>query len=275
MHHPFAMPPSVRVPTDYRGVWVRTRLQASADQADAVPPTAPLTWARWLQTSLWHADLRVPDEAMAGRVSAPLSTLEPDQLAALTHQSAFAGCTRVDAHPQGELCSWLRRIDYQPPALAPDAAWIVFDAPDRMIRIDQHRDVTETWERLPDSVGTFRVLSGVDEQGQPDGRLMLQAGVHLCLVRDRRRPWPRGLNPGLALVDVLLAQPEHALAWLDLELSFGRLDGSTWRIERSTLPAREGLELPCTVQRWRTSNEADVTLGGVTSRWHILEWTQD
>jgi hypothetical protein len=274
MHHPFAMPPSVRVPTDYRGVWMRTRLHPSPEQADAAP-AASRNWARWLQTSLWHADLRVPDEAMVERVSAPLSALGPAQLAALTHQQAFAGCTRVDAHPQGELCSWLRRIDYQPPALAPDAAWVVFDTPDRMIRIDQHSDASETWERLPDSVGTFRVLSGVDGQGQPDGRLLMQAGVHLCLVRDRRRPWPRGLNPGHALVDVLLAQPEHAQAWLDQEISFGRLDGQTWCIERSTLPAREGLRLPCAMQRWRTSDEADVTLAGITTRWQILEWTQD
>ncbi len=275
MHQPFAKPPSVRVPTDYRGVWVRTRLHASPEQVDSELPAASSTWARWLQTSLWHADLRVPEEAMVGRVPAPLSALGPAQLAALTHQRAFAGCTRVDAHPQGELCSWLRRIDYQPPSLAPDAAWVVFDAPHRMIRIDQHSDATETWERLPDSVGTFRVLSGIDAQGQPDGRLLLQAGAHLCLVRDRVRPWPRGLNPGHALVDVLLTQPEHALAWLDQETSFGRFDGVTWHIERSTLPEREGLHLPCAMQRWRTTGEADVTLAGETTRWQVLEWTQD
>lgn len=275
MHQPFAMPPSVRVPTDYRGVWIRTGLQPSPDLLGGTPLAASTTWARWLQTSLWHADLRVPDVAMAGRVSAPLSSLGPDQLATLTHQSAFAGCTRVDPHPQGELCSWLRRIDYHPPALAPDSAWVVFDSPDRMIRIAQHSELTETWERLPDSVGRFCALSGVDDQGQPDGRLLLLAGVHLCLVRERRRPWPRGLNPGHSLVDVMLAQPEHALAWLDLEVSFGRLEGTNWRIERSTLPEREGLSLPCSMQRWRTSNEADVTLAGATSRWQVLEWTHD
>ena len=275
MNLPFAMPPSVRVPTDYRGVWVRTRSQPSTPQADPPPSTATQTWARWLQTSLWHADLRVPPEAMAGRVSAPLSTFGPEQLAALTHQRAFAGCTRVDAHPQGELCSWLRRIDYQPPALSPDSAWVMFDAPHRMIRIDQHQEVVETWERLPDSLGAFRALSGVDAQGQPDGRLLLQAGAHLCLIRDRRRPWPRGLNPGLALVDVLLAQPEHAAAWLDQEVSFGRIDGGHWCVERSTLPEREGLRTPCGLVRWRVSDEADVTLGADTTRWQVLEWTDD
>lgn len=275
MHHPFAMPPSVRVPTDYRGVWTRTRLHPSADSASDASPLAAPTWARWLQTSLWHADLRVLDEAMAARVRAPLSALEPEQLAALTHQSAFAGCTRVDLHPQGELCSWLRRIDYQPPACVPDAAWIVFEAPDRIVRIDQHRELTETWQRLPDSTGTFRVLSGIDAQGQPEGRLLMQAGAYLCLVRDRHRAWPRGLQAGLNLVDVMLTQPEHALAWLDLELSFGRFDGQSWHIERSTLPEREGLSLPCALRRWRTSDEADVTLAGVTTRWQVLEWTQD
>jgi hypothetical protein len=275
MQHPFAMPPSVRVPTDYRGVWVRTRSLSSADPAGAKPSDASPVWARWLQTSLWHAELHVPHEAMVGRVAAPLSTFDSDQLAALTHQRGVAGCTRVDAHPQGELCSWLRRIDYQPPSLSPDAAWVVFDAPHRMVRIDQHSELSETWERLPDSLGVFRVLSGVDDRGQPDGRLLLQAGVHLCLVRDRRRPWPRGLNPGLALVDVLLAQPEHAIAWLDQEVSFGRLDGAHWCIERSTLPEREGLRLPCSMVRWRVSDEADVTLGADTSRWQVLEWTDD
>jgi hypothetical protein len=272
------MPKSVCVPDDYRGVWVRTGVHPTAVQAAAEASkaaTAPLTWVRWLQTSLWHADLRVPDQALDARQAAPLASLTPEQLASLTHQSAFAGCTRVDPYPDGELCSWLKRNDYQPPEQLPEAAWMVFLTPDRVMRIVQHSDVTETWERLPDSVGRYRVLSGTDASGQDDGRLLLQAGVHLCLVRGRRRPWPRGLKAGNALVDVLLAQPEHALEWLDHEVSFGRCEGGVWRIERSTLPEREGLSLACEMRFLGASNEAEVLLGDTTCRWQVLEWTED
>lgn len=272
------MPTSVCVPDDYRGVWVRTNSRPSSEHAGAEQSqvkTAPLNWARWLQTSLWHADLRVPDQALDERQSTPLAQLSAEQLARLTHQSAFAGCTQVQAYPDGELCSWLKRIDYQPPAQLPDAAWMVFLTPDRIMRIVQHSDVTETWERLPDSVGSYRVLAGIDASGQPDGRLLLQAGAHLCLVRGRSRPWPRGIKAGNALVDVLLAQPEHAIEWLDHEVSFGRCEGAIWRIERSTLPEREGLSLPCDMRFMGASNEAEVLLGDSTGRWQVLEWIED
>jgi len=273
MHNLSAMQPSTSVPTDYRGVWVRTLLQTPPAFGDGVPQADTTTWARWLQTSLWHADLRVPAAAMVARPGVPLASMSPEQLAALSHQTAFAGCTRVDAHPEGERCAWLRRSDYHPPGRHPDAAWMLFDAPDRVIRIDLHIEATEVWQRLPDSVGAYRCLAGLDAAGQDDGRRLMQAGAHLALVRGRQRPWPRGMRPGDSLLDVLLNQPEAALAWLDHEVSFGRLDGSQWRVERSTLPQREGPRGECTLRR--DGDAAEVTLDGQTSLWRVLEWTDD
>lgn len=275
MHNPSAMPPSTSVPTDYRGVWVRTLLQTPPAFGDGAPQADTTTWARWLQTSLWHADLRVPAAAMVARSGLPLTAMSPHQLAALSHQTAFVGCTRVDAHPEGELCTWLRRCDYHPPAQQPDAAWMLFDAPDRVIRIGVHVEATEVWQRLPDSVGPYRCLAGLDAAGQDDGRRLLQAGAHLALLRGRQRPWPRGLRPGDGLLDVLLHQPHAAPDWLDHELSFGRLDGSRWRVERSTLPQREGLSRAWRLQRDADADVAELTLDGESSRWRVLEWTDD
>lgn len=53
------------VPADLRGVWVRTLLQTEtlAEHVGA-PPSDTTTWVRWLQTSRWHADLRVPQRAL-------------------------------------------------------------------------------------------------------------------------------------------------------------------------------------------------------------------
>ena len=44
------------VPERYRGVWRRNQL-------DIPGLRDTTTWARWLQTARWHADLRVPDAA--------------------------------------------------------------------------------------------------------------------------------------------------------------------------------------------------------------------
>lgn len=271
MNKPTAKPPPISVPIDYRGVWMRTLRQTPPSMGEGIPRSDTLTWARWIQTSLWHADLRVPAQAMVDRQPLPLAEMSAQQLAALTHQRAFVGCTRVDAHPEGELCTWLRRGDLHPPATEPDAAWILFDAPDRMLRIDAHAEVTEVWQRLPDSAGAIVCLAGCDEAGQDDGRRLLVTGAHLALWRGRTRPWPRGLRPGQTLLDVLLHQPEGAQDWLDHELSFGAFHAGSWTIERSTLPEREGRQHRCELHRV-SAEEAEVRWDGQPSRWQVLEW---
>ena len=83
------------VPERYQGVWKRTLLCTPTlrDQT---------TWVRWLQTSSWHADLRVPhDRAAAG----------PH----LSLQQGFCGRTVVEQGEGVEVCTWHREHDFQPP----------------------------------------------------------------------------------------------------------------------------------------------------------------
>jgi len=259
------------VPPDYRGVWVR--IDASGRFED-VGAASAAPWARWLQTSLWHAHLCLPTEALLQREPRELCRLSPAQLAALSHQRAHVGGAQVQAHPEGELCTWLRQADYQPPAQAPDAAWIVFLAPDRLMRIGLHADESELWQRLPDSVGRFRCLAGLDARGQDDGRRVLVAGAYAMHARLHAMAWPRGMGAGLSLTEAMVHCPDQALHWLDRELSFGRCEQGRWTVERSTLPAREGQAHRCQMQRDAGHPElAWVELDGHAERWRVLEWS--
>lgn len=258
------------IPDDFRGVWKRTLLQTDTDAA--TPPASDSgSWVRWLQTSLWHGDLRLPPSALLGRQAKPLSALPPAQLGALAEQQAFVGITQCEALPEGQICTWLRRIDFQPPAQQPDAGWMMFDRPDRLIEVGVHDDYNEIWERLPDSTGRYIVLSGIDARGDDDGRRLLIAGSYMMTARPRQIRWPRGMRPGDTLTDVMLRFPEQAHDWLDCDIAFGRLQQGQWHIEHATLPEREGRRVAFTLHR-QGEHAALLTLADLSGHWHVLEW---
>jgi hypothetical protein len=259
------------VPEEFRGVWVRTLLQTDAD-ADAPPPADDNSWVRWMQTSSWHADLRVPDLALRARAARPLGEMDAAQLAALAGQQGFAGITQFESLPEGQICTWLRRTDYQPPGLQPDSGWMMFDQPDRLIEIGVHESYHEVWERLPDSVGRFVVLAGLSQDRCDTGARILLAGRYMMQVRPRAQRWPRGMTPGYTLSDVLMHSPAQAVDWLDCEVSFGHVDDGQWFIERSTLPEREGQVWPWSVHKL-DDTMALVNQSGQSCAWQILEWT--
>jgi len=264
-------PPHRNIPDDFRGVWQRTLLQTDTE-GDGPPVSDRSAWVRWLQTSLWHGDLRIPASAQQGRVPRPLPELSADQLGMLASQQGFVGITQVEALPEGQICTWLRRVDYQPPSQQPDAGWMVFDHPDRIIEIGVHDDYNEIWERMPDSTGRYIALAGHDESGRDDGRRLLIAGSYLMMARPRQAPWPRGMRPGDTLTDVMLRFPEQAGDWLDCDITFGRLQTGQWHIEHATLPEHEGLCLPVSLQQ-HDEHTAQLSLPGLRSNWHVLEWT--
>lgn len=261
------------VPDDLRGVWQRTLLQTDTDTSTP-PPSDSSSWVRWLQTSAWHGDLRVTQQALSDRVARPLAELSPPQLAVLAQQQGFAGITQFEALPEGQICTWLRRIDYQPPGLQPDAGWMMFEQADRLVEIGVHADYNEVWARLPDSVGRYVALAGLGDDGQDNGVRLLIAGVYMMLVRPRRQRWPRGMTPGYTLSDVMLTFPEQALSWLDCEISFGRLQQGLWHVERSTLPEREGQRWPLSLHRVDQAR-ACLRLAERSTDWQVLEWTCD
>lgn len=235
------------VPPAYRGVWQRTLLRTPGGDDTH-------TWVRWLQTSLWHADLRVPAAARDGTHTA------------LARQQGFSGVTTVQTLAGDELCTWQRRVDFSPPGPHPDVGRMVFETPERVVETGVHGDYLEIWERLPGSTGRYAVL----EADAPGGVAMrwLVAGDFAMQVRPRALPWPADLAAGDSLGTLLARHPASAAALLDFEITFGRLAGGLLHIEHSTVPALEGSTRRFRPQR---DSETTATLDGV--RWRIVEWT--
>jgi hypothetical protein len=248
------------VPTHYRGVWVRTLLQTPDERDDR-------TFVRWLQTSSWHADLRVP---VASRPITPDATVA--QRAA---QTGFCGVTLVEHDGTHETCTWDRYFDLQPPRPHPDAGHMVFETPDRVIETGIHGSYLEVWDRLPDSVGRTIVLQQDTNDATTTAAptTLLIAGRYAMLVRPRVAAWPADTQLGDTLAQVLQRHPGEAAALLDFEISFGPIDGQRWTITHSTLAEREGANGLLTIQPC-PDGAAEVHWAGETRRWRVIEWSE-
>jgi hypothetical protein len=243
-----------RVPDHYRGVWARTLLQTPQHKDTS-------TYVRWLQTGLWHADLRVPSALSPGSAPELLAT-----------QQGFCGITQVSPSAQGEVCTWHRKTDFQPPRPDVDAGLMVFETPERLIETGIHADYLEVWERLPDSTGRFIALGGLLPSGASNLDRLLVAGTCAMRVRPRAISWPEDTLAGQTMGEVILAHPTSAQAILDFEISFGRLEPDGWRIEHSTLPELVGTKQPIALRKL-SDRRANVTDCGTAAEWEILEWT--
>ncbi|MFP8780454.1 hypothetical protein [Hydrogenophaga sp. RWCD_12] len=245
------------VPARYHGVWARTLLETPEGRDTT-------TWVRWLQTGLWHGDLRVPADA---------DRRTPEGLA---RQQGFAGTTCITRPDpaQPEVCTWQRCIDFQPPRSTPDEGHMVFETPDRVIETGIHGHYLEVWERLPGSLGRRVALARLDAGGQPTAERLLVAGDYLMHHRPRTASWPADLQPDETLADVLQRHPEHADALLDVDFAFGRFEHGEWTVERATRPALEGQTVPCALHRL-DAVRARVDRGLLAGEWQVLEWSDE
>lgn len=194
--------PNEPVPEHYRGVWMRTLLETPEGRDTS-------TSVHWLQTEGWHADLRVP-------VGADPAT--PEGRAQL---QGFCGLTQITSGQgsQPDVCTWHRQWDIQPPRSTPDAGYMVFETPDRVIETGVHGRYIEVWERLPGSAGPFAAQAEVNLQGQRTGTQRFVAGRWTITVRPRRSGWPNDLMPDETLAEVIRRCPEMADALLDFEVT--------------------------------------------------------
>lgn len=237
------------VPPAYRGVWRRSLLAAPG-----VRDTTSLVF--WMQTSRWHADLRIP----AGRPDFSgvhsLADCSEAQLAWLATQQGFAGVTTVDRRTTET--NWLRQVDFQPPAEFPDAGHASFDN-DMLVETGIHVDYVEHWHLVPGTDDSFAVFHRLDD-GVPT--YLLIAGAMVMYVRAR----PLGFDAqGWAQGAALRQQ-------LDFEISCGERNAAGWQIRHSTLPWREGVQVPLALSE-RDDGSVQLDIDGIASRWEVLEWT--
>lgn len=197
--------PDAVVPERYRGVWVRTLL-------DTPELRDTTTRVHWLQTDLWHADLRV------------IAGVDPETPAGRAQLQGFCGTTVIEVFQdqRPDVCTWHRVWDIQPPRSTPDAGYMVFETPERLVEKGVYGSYLEVWERLPGSQGSCQSLEAVDDDGRPTGERLLLAGDYFMRVRPRSTAWPPDVRPDETLTDVLARHPEQAEALLDFRIDFGQ-----------------------------------------------------
>lgn len=195
--------PAPPVPARYHGVWRRTLLETPEGRDTQ-------TRVHWLQTALWHADLRVPPG------------IDPATPAGRAQLQGFVGITRIT--PGGadapEICTWDRRWDIQPPRRTPDEGHMVFEGSERVIETGVHGRYLEIWERLPGTRGPLLAQAAVDDQGRPTGEQRFVAGRCQLRLRPRQAPWPADTRPDETLAALVQRHPLAAAALLDFELVF-------------------------------------------------------
>lgn len=248
------------VPAHYLGVWQRRLLESpsASDSASRV---------YWLQTPLWHADLRIPaNRPDFGDVSS-LPECSAAQLAWLATQQGFVGITQVE----DTRCTWQRQADFQPDSGKRDIGHMTFCG-DRVIETGAEAEYLEIWQHLPESRGECAALQLENEYGTSARHptWLLWAGAYFVYVRARRHPLPAAGNLS-QLIDKSQPSRSQLLDWLDFEISFGRRTGpDAWRIERSTLPFREGKRIvqPDDLQQLDSRTLFETTAG---RRWQILD----
>ncbi len=192
------------------------------------------TWVGWLQGETHFADLRQPAgrPEMAG--AAGLDDLSAEQVAWLAAQEGFAGTLAED----GDCVAWTRLIDFQPPSDTPDVARIRLDEDGQLVEEGRDAPYVEYWSRDAEpAAAACWGASLIDPEGGPAARLV-RAGGRFMFSRARTAALPRGAR----LVDLVreAASLAERRALIDCEISLGRVEARGWRIERSTLPFREG-----------------------------------
>jgi hypothetical protein len=213
------------VPAAYLGLWKRTLLR-SPTVIDTV------STVHWLQTPVWHSDLRVPVGRSGCDGLTGLDAASPAQLRLLAAQQGFAGITVVD----GDHCQWDRRVDFQPPSGFRDIGRIVFETSERMLEYGVEQNYFEIWERVPGSVGETGAW-----YREEDRACLTRAGLYAMRVRPRLER----LAPAHSLATVLDTVPvDQGRALVDFEISLAKRDAhGAWHVLHSTLPWIEGTPL--------------------------------
>lgn len=254
------------VPDAYLGVWQRTLLETPC-----LRDTRSQVW--WLQTTRWHADLRIPPGRPDFSGVHKLADCSDAQLAWLATQEGFCGFTQVN----GNQCIWHRQIDFQPASGRRDIGRMAFDG-EHVTETGVEADYLERWKRLPQSRGGSAALELLTERGELPARStwLLIAGNCFIFVRGRAHP-RSGSRHGTAdlagQASGTRRDRTRLLGWLDMEISLGYLNGTApGHIRHSTLPFREGhcLIRPGALQRM---GHQIVTESDDERRWRILDWS--
>lgn len=215
------------LPRCWQGLWHRTLLEKRG--AGSLTNDRPAR-VYWLQTPLWHADLRIPEERPDFTGASSLEECSDAQLSFIAGQEGFCGVTRVE----GQICTWSRLFDLNP-GTALDVARMRFEREDFIVETGMVEDYTEHWERVgrsePAPGPAPTDCAGID-------------GIFLCSGDWGVQVKPRGEAPeGIDLYsDPDTRSRAHLLWQAGLAISLCERTPDGWITRLSTHPWLEGQE---------------------------------
>jgi hypothetical protein len=205
------------------------------------------TQVLWGQTHTLYVDLRVPADRPDGAGRRSFDDYSLDELQRLSKQKGFAGHIVLE----GDVCSWMRDIDYRPNTGRPDCGRLrrdgdvlYEDGEASSVIGNAYREVYSC-ERMADRCSVaLRLL----EAKSDNPRWRADAGSILVVIDDRflfARPRSTALPPAETLRELVVAAGDDRQlihSYLDCEIAFGQTgpEDDRWTVLRSTIPHHEG-----------------------------------
>lgn len=233
------------------------------------------TAVHWGQTGSLYVDLRIPAGRPLARGRQSLEMFEDDELLRLAAQKGFAGHILME----GNRCTWIRYVDYQPGTGRPDSGLLRLEGDTLYEEGDATSIVGSGYQEIYHRVGktdrcsiALRALASSGPAGQRDAVLVVLDNRFLY-ARNRSVPLP----PAKSLADLVKAAAgdRHKIhAYLDCEISLGTIDGTgVWRVDASTFPFREGQPLlgRASVRVGEDSASLEISSDTSSGRWGIVE----
>jgi hypothetical protein len=150
----------------------------------------------------------------------------------LARQEGFFGALEVSS----SIGHWHRAFDYQPDTGRQDRGHLVFED-NVLVERGVEAPYVEHWVREPKSDGAMALsLAASALTG-----CLVAAGDAFMYARSRSAKLPPGADLAECVEKARSLEAAHAL--FDCEISFGHMRDQQWRIERSSLPFREGARL--------------------------------
>lgn len=218
------------LPPFLTGVWSRDFIKRRGVQGEVLK-------VRYLQALGPFGDVRIPPNRSWTTTVTGFGDLTDAQLRTLAKQKGFTGHTTFD----GRIVSWHHEIDFQPDT-SRDASHVSREDDLHILESGLDSSFVEQYTRL--STGDDRFLAlRVERNGRLD-RVLIIVGDWFYFARNRAADLPIA-DSFDALIAAKAPARAQLIAWLDCELSAGRVSGGTvpWEIQASTLPWREGRHL--------------------------------
>jgi len=205
----------------------------------------------WGQAGRYFVDIRIPVDRPT-IAEKGLGDLSKTEISTLSLQRGFAGILIRDEN----LFTWDRHLDYQPSTGRPDQAIVQIKSnilretgtPDAVLGVRY----TEIYERICAGENQCAALtldtrkSASAASAKLSETILIVLDDHFLLARARPMPLPLTATGGMpALLEGVMGDKVEIARILDCELSMGRIGGtsSTWKIDLSTFPWREGQRL--------------------------------